>query len=95
MQVDESIFPCYTQDMKKRKPGRHPDLNRVLTVPEIAAMKEVAETTVTRAIEDGELSGEKRTRVWLVAREDAEAWIPRRQLQQKIKAERLAAKKAP
>jgi hypothetical protein len=71
--------------MKKQQPKRLPELKDVLTVPEVAEMKGIARTTVTRALikyrqgEEGGLRGEQRDRFWMITRKDAEAWVPVRQ----------------
>ena len=63
--------------MAQRK-GPHPALKNVLTVPEAAVERGVAESSVTRAIHAGKLKAAQRAKVFLIHRTDLAEWQPRR-----------------
>lgn len=58
----------------------------LLTVQDVAALKEVDETSVRRAIVATTLKGFRKGKVYLVLRRDAEAWTPQRRGRKREKA---------
>lgn len=51
-------------------------VDEVVTAPEAARLKGVAESSIRRAIQDGRLAGLRRGHVYLVRRADLDAWQP-------------------
>lgn len=71
--------------MTDQRVVRHPALAAVLTVQEVAELKQATTSTVVRALQEGDLRGEQRGRFWLIATEDAIEWMPKRQRQRQRK----------
>lgn len=51
-------------------------MGNLMTAPEVAALKGVTRQGVHKAIKTGMLRAERVGGVWIIKREDAEAWTP-------------------
>lgn len=51
-------------------------IDEVVTAPEAARLKGVAESSIRRAIQDGRLPGSRKGQTYLVRRADLDAWQP-------------------